>query len=91
MLYVGEMDDILGLTPRARLLIEVLVMLGVIYGSVMCVDSLRGLWGIGEFTWWVAVPLTVFAGALLPFLMHNVFGKRSKMFIDDAGTMVMGL
>lgn len=32
-----------------------------------------------------------FAGALLPSLMHNVFGKRSKMFIDDAGTMVMGL
>ena len=140
MLYVGALDDIMGLTPRARLVIEVLVMLGVIYGSGMCVDSFHGLWGIGEYSWWIAVPLTVFAGvgvinaynmvdgvnglssglcmacsvifggiflkrgdvsnaalafcfagALLPFYVHNVFGKRSKMFIGDAGTMVMGL
>lgn len=31
------------------------------------------------------------AASLLPFLLHNVFGKTSKMFIGDAGTMVMGL
>lgn len=140
MLYVGALDDIMGLTPRARLVIEVLVMLGVIYGSGMCVDSFHGLWGIGEYSWWIAVPLTVFAGvgvinaynmvdgvnglssglcmacsvifggiflkrgdvsnaalafcfagALVPFYVHNVFGNRSKMFIGDAGTMVMGL
>ena len=140
MLYVGALDDIMGLTPRARLAIEVLVMLGIIYGSGMCVDSLHGLWGVEEISWWVAVPLTVFAGvgiinaynmvdgvnglssglciasscimggiflklgdvsnaalafcfagALFPFYVHNVFGARSKMFIGDAGTMVMGL
>ena len=140
MLYVGALDDIMGLTPRARLVIEVLVMLGVNYGSGMCVDSFHGLWGIGEYSWWIAVPLTVFAGvgvinaynmvdgvnglssglcmacsvifggiflkrgdvsnaalafcfagALVPFYVHNVFGNRSKMFIGDAGTMVMGL
>lgn len=140
MLYVGALDDIMGLTPKARLLIEVLVMLGVIYGSGMCVDSFHGLWGVEEISWWIAVPLTVFAGvgiinaynmvdgvnglssglcmacscifgaifvkrgdtsnaafafcfagALLPFYVHNVFGKRSRMFIGDAGTMVMGL
>lgn len=140
MLYVGALDDIMGLTPRARLAIEVLVMLGVIFGSGMCVDSLHGLWGIDTFSWWVAVPLTVFAGvgiinaynmvdgvnglssglcmacsallgvifmkrydmsnaalafcfagALLPFYVHNVFGNKSKMFVGDAGTMVMGL
>lgn len=140
MLYVGALDDIMGLSPRARLGIEVLVMLGIIYGSGMCVDSLHGLWGVETFSWWIAVPLTVFAGvgiinaynmvdgvnglssglcmacsgiigvvfikrgdvsnaalafcfagALIPFYIHNVFGKRSKMFIGDAGTMVMGL
>ena len=140
MLYVGALDDIMGLTPKARLLIEVLMMLGIIYGTGMCVDSLHGLWGIHEISWWIAVPLTVFAGvgiinaynmvdgvnglssglcmacscilggilfnrgdisnaafafcfagALLPFYIHNVFGNRSKMFIGDAGTMVMGL
>lgn len=29
-------------------------------------------------------------GALLPFFLHNVFGRKTKMFIGDAGTMVMG-
>lgn len=140
MLYIGSLDDILGLTPRSRFIIEILVMLGLIYGSGLCVDSLHGLWGINDFSWWIAVPLTVFAGvglmnaynmvdgvnglssglclacsvlmsvicykrgdtvdsalaacfaaSLAPFFMHNVFGKRSRMFIGDGGTMVMGL
>ena len=139
MLYVGMLDDIRGLSPLSRLLIEILAMLGMIFGSGMCVDSLHGLWGVGAFPWWIAVPLTVFAGvglinafnmvdgvnglssglciscsvllaivfynrtdfvdcalalcfgaALIPFLLHNVFGDKSRMFIGDAGTMVMG-
>ena len=140
MLYVGAMDDILGLTPLSRLVIEVLTMLGLIYASGMCLDTFRGMWGIYEFSWWLAVPLTVFAGvgiinavnmidgvnglssglcmtcclfygiafikvgdtpnavlafttigALAPFFIHNVFGSKSRMFIGDAGTMVMGV
>lgn len=140
MLYVGALDDIMGLSPLARIVIETLVILGIIYGSGMCIDSFHGLWGIFQFSWNIAVPLTVFAcvgiinaynmvdgvnglssglcmacssilgavffkrgdlsnaamafcfaGALLPFYIHNVFGKRSKMFIGDAGTMVMGM
>lgn len=140
MLYVGSIDDIMGLSPSSRLVIEILMMLGLIYGSGMCIDSFHGLWGINDISWWIAVPVTVFAGvglinaynmvdgvnglssglciecscvlaiicykradyidcalalcyaaALVPFLMHNVFGRRSRMFIGDAGTMVMGL
>lgn len=140
MLYVGTLDDILGLTAKSRLLIEVLTMLVLIFGSGLCVDSFHGLWGVNNFNWWIAVPLTVFAGvgiinaynmvdgvnglssglciicsiilgvicfkrgdfsnsvlafcfttSLIPFLLHNVFGKRSRMFIGDGGTMVMGL
>lgn len=140
MLYVGALDDIMGLTPLLRIVIEMMVLLGIIFGSGMCVDSLHGLWGIEQISWWVAVPLTLFAGigiinaynmvdgvnglssglcmvmsfilgimffkrgdmsnaalsicfagALVPFYVHNVFGKQSKMFIGDAGTMVMGL
>lgn len=30
-------------------------------------------------------------GALIPFFFHNVFGKTSRMFIGDGGTLVMGL
>ena len=38
------------------------------------------------------VCLTLIAGgALLPFFMHNVFGKRSRMFIGDGGTLMLGM
>lgn len=30
-------------------------------------------------------------GALVPFFLHNVFGKKSKMFIGDGGTLIMGM
>lgn len=140
MLYIGSMDDIVGLSPSSRFVIEICTLLGLIFASDCCVDSLHGLWGVGDISWWVAVPCTVFGGvgivnavnmidgvnglssglcitycvlfgivfslvgdmvnamlafvmgaALLPFFLHNVFGMRSKMFIGDAGTMVMGM
>ena len=140
MLYMGAMDDVLGLTPRSRLVVEVLTLSGLVAASGMCVDDLHGLWGVGTLPWWTAVPLTVFAGvgvinavnmidgvnglssglcmacccffglafvrtgdqpnavlafattgALAPFFIHNVFGLRSRMFIGDSGTMVMGM
>ena len=31
------------------------------------------------------------AFSLMPFLVHNVFGSKSRMFIGDAGTMMMGI
>lgn len=33
----------------------------------------------------------VTAGSLIPFFLHNVFGKTSKMFIGDGGTLVLGV
>lgn len=42
----------------------------------------------GEIT--MAVLAAVSVGALIPFFFHNVFGKTSKMFIGDGGTLVMG-
>lgn len=30
-------------------------------------------------------------GALIPFFYYNVFGKKSKMFIGDGGTLLMGM
>ena len=30
-------------------------------------------------------------GALLPFFFHNVFGQKSKMFIGDSGTLLLGM
>lgn len=140
MLYVGCMDDILGLSPKARFLIEILVILGLIFSSGISIDSLHNMWTIGEIPTWIAIPLTIFAGvgiinainmvdgvnglssglcitccilfgimfygsedyinsvlafsmaaSLLPFFVHNVFGNTSRMFIGDAGTMIMGI
>lgn len=34
---------------------------------------------------------TVCVASLIPFFFHNVFGKTSKMFIGDGGTLVMGI
>lgn len=34
---------------------------------------------------------TVCGGSLLPFFFHNVFGRTSKMFIGDGGTLVIGI
>lgn len=30
-------------------------------------------------------------GSLLPFFFHNVFGQKSKMFIGDGGSLMMGV
>lgn len=140
LLFFGAMDDILNLTPKSRFFIEIAVILGLVYGTGMCIDSFHGLWGVYEIDWSIAVPLTILTGvgiinaynmidgvnglssgicifcsyfyaifflnrsdysdcalafcfgsALLPFFLHNVFGSRSRMFIGDSGTMVMGL
>lgn len=139
MLYVGTMDDILSMSPYARLLIEILAVLVLIFGNDYSLNHFHGLWGIDCIPQWISVPLTVFAcvgiinainlidgvnglssgycitacslfatafiwaddreaaslavlciGALIPFFCHNVFGKKSKMFIGDGGTLLMG-
>lgn len=139
MLYVGTMDDIIGLTPKIRFFIEILVVLLLIYCNDYSINNFHGLWGIYEIPQWIAVPLTVVAcvgiinainlidgvnglssgycimaclvfgtafihagdvsmvslailsvGALIPFFCHNVFGRASKMFIGDGGTLLMG-
>ena len=140
MLYTGTMDDILSLSPGLRFVIEIVVVLLLIFVGGYCIDDFHGLWNIGRFSYWCAVPLTFVAavgiinainlvdgvnglssgycimaclifgtlfflageapmtilaavsvGALIPFFLHNVFGKTSKMFIGDGGTLVMGV
>lgn len=140
MLYLGMMDDILGLSPRLRFFVEILVVLLLIFCNDYSINNLHGLWGVYEMSPWIAVPLTVFAcvgiinainlidgvnglssgycivtcaifgaafiatgdadraslailsiGSLIPFFCHNVFGQKSKMFIGDSGTLLMGI
>jgi UDP-N-acetylmuramyl pentapeptide phosphotransferase/UDP-N-acetylglucosamine-1-phosphate transferase len=140
MLYIGAMDDMIGLSPLSRFFIEIITLFSIICATGLCVGQLNGLWGLYSINWWVAVVLTVFGGvgiinainmidgvnglssglcitccilfglafllvgdvtnamlaftvtaALVPFFFHNVFGNRSRMFIGDAGTMMMGV
>lgn len=140
MLYTGTMDDIIGLTPGLRFLLEIGVVVLLICSTHMHINDFHGLWGIRSVTEAVAIPLTIFAavgiinsinlidgvnglssgycilasavfgiffyqtdnapmvvlatvsvGSLIPFFLHNVFGKKSKMFIGDGGALVMGL
>lgn len=30
-------------------------------------------------------------GSIIPFFLHNVFGRKSKMFIGDGGTLLLGV
>lgn len=46
-------------------------------------------WYVGDRT--MCMLAVVAAGSLIPFFFHNVFGKNSKMFIGDGGTLVMGI
>ena len=39
----------------------------------------------------MVVLAAIVAASLLPFFLHNVFGKYSKMFIGDAGTLSLGI
>lgn len=39
----------------------------------------------------MAVIAALGAGALIPFFIHNIFGRSTKMFIGDSGTMMMGM
>lgn len=46
-------------------------------------------WGVGDQV--MTMLAVVAAGSLIPFFFHNLFGKSSKMFIGDGGTLVMGI
>lgn len=39
----------------------------------------------------MAALCAIVAASLIPFFCHNVFGKHSKMFIGDAGTLALGI
>lgn len=140
MLFVGMIDDLHGIKPSVRLVLEAFCILVLCLSSNSCIDNFHGLWEIRHISHAIALPVTVFAGvgiinainmidgvnglssgicilccfffggvfykngdipnatmacimaaALVPFLLHNVFGKTSRMFIGDAGTMMMGV
>ena len=140
MLLVGAWDDIKKLSPSLKFVIEIVVVTILVILNNYPVNDLHGLWGVHEFSPWVAWPLTIIGcvgiinainmidgidglssgicimiftiyswwffitedfvraalgvsivGGLIPFFIMNVFGNKSKMFIGDAGTLMLGI
>lgn len=140
MLLVGSWDDIKKLSPTTKFVIEIIVVTVLALVNGAPINDLHGLWGVHEFSPWIAWPLTVFGcvgiinainmvdgidglssglcimafgflgllffyaadfshaalaaaviGGLIPFFVMNVFGGQSKMFIGDAGTLMLGI
>ena len=140
VMFVGFVDDVKGLSPKVRFLVEVLLIISLIFATGNQISNFHGLWGVEILSPLCSVPLTVFAcvgilnainlidgvdgyssgycimasalfgyvfyqlgsmrmvalaaimiAALLPFFLCNVFGRHSKMFIGDAGTLSMGV
>lgn len=140
MMYIGILDDILGLSPTLRLVLEMAFIGFVIWMDQVSINNLHGLLGIYDIPLYWSVPLCIFGGvgiinsinmidgvdglssgfcvmacaifgtafflskdgtmtvlaalclgSLLPFFFHNVFGQKSKMFIGDGGTLMMGM
>ena len=140
MLFLGTTDDILGLSPSLRLVVEIVLIAFVIKMEGVSINDFHGLLGLGQLPQWISISISILAGAgiinainlidgvdglssgfclmactifcfafvtsgsykmatltalcagsLLPFFLHNVFGRKSKMFIGDGGTLMMGI
>ena len=63
---------------------------GLVSGMMMFASTCFGLLFFLAHDYSFAALSAVVVGALLPFLLHNVFGSESKMFIGDGGTMMVG-
>ena len=140
MMYIGMLDDMIGLSPVLRLVLQMAMVAFIIKMDRTSINDLHGVFGIWQLPVYVSLPLSFIAccgiinsinlidgvdglssgycifaclcfglvfcssfegtmstmaslsaGALIPFFLHNVFGLKSKMFIGDAGTLMMGM
>ena len=58
------------------------------FGAMACTIFAIMFYALGNQT--MMLIAIAAAGALIPFFMHNVFGRKSKMFIGDGGTLLLG-
>ena len=91
------------LSPWVSVPLTVVTVVGII-NAINLIDGVDGYSSgycvmacimFGVFFYLVGdMPMTmlaiVCAASLIPFFMHNVFGRESKMFIGDGGTLLMG-
>lgn len=92
------------LNEMAGITLSVVAGVGII-NAVNMIDGIDGYVSgycmqaclcFGALFWIVDEPIMtsmalVVAASLLPFFFHNVFGVKSKMFIGDGGSMMLGV
>lgn len=86
------------------LIVTIVACVGII-NAINLIDGVNGLCsgycimacGVFALAFWQshdfeATAMAIIAiGALIPFFLHNVFGKASKMFLGDGGSLLMGI
>lgn len=95
--------DVQTLSPGISIPLSVIAGVGIInsinmidgvdgYSSGFCIVAcalFAALFGaVGDYA--LCGFMCVGVGALVPFFLHNVFGKTSKMYIGDGGTLMFG-
>ena len=58
------------------------------YGVMSCVMFAIIFYYVGDMSTFTFA--LIVAGSLVPFFFHNVFGKTSKMFLGDGGSLMLG-
>ena len=58
------------------------------FGIMACIVFAIIFFYAGDMVMFMLALITI--GALIPFFFHNVFGKTSKMFLGDAGSLMLG-
>lgn len=105
-LYIDDFHGLWGvyeLSPWIGVPLSIFAGVGII-NSVNLIDGIDGyssgfvmfacfLFGVAFLTVWniaLFCFVMVAIGALIPFFMYNVFGKKTKMFLGDGGTLMLG-
>ena len=105
--YIDDFHGLWGvyeLSPWFGIIFSVFVGVGII-NAVNLIDGVDGyssgfgmmaclIFALAFHSVWsitMVCMAVIVAGALLPFFLHNVFGMRSKMFIGNGGTMMLGM
>ena len=136
---VGVYDDLMRISPRQKLVGEIVAVMVLLLGGGFFIDNLYGLFGFHAIPMWVGVPLTFLAmvglinainlidgidglssgialmdsavfgfwfffneyieyalwcailcASIVPFFIINLFGGKSKMFMGDSGSLMVG-
>lgn len=60
LFFCGLKDDLVGLSPTKKLIVQVIACTIVLFTGSLFINSLGGVLGIGEIPIWVSIPLSLF-------------------------------